>query len=287
MFSGVSFRSLMQGCVGDGPGTYFWIEPWLCNTPLKDCFPIFRLESDKLCLVRDRIVRPVLNPNAKWDWMHAPNSNDEIAEWLALNVKLRDVVLSEKKDKWIWLGEDDGEFSVGSIKRLFDKGRDFSSRFVWDWCKWVPLKCNLFAWRAEMERIPTKVELRKRNIPILDDFYPMCESDRESATHLLTACSFSSEVWTKISRWCKVPNLVAFSVRDILEFHKFCGLKGRAMLAFKGIAIISCWQIWKARNERVFSDKSKKVEDVVSAIKSIGFLWFKNRSNYKDVTWDE
>ncbi|KAM0009097.1 putative RNA-directed DNA polymerase [Helianthus debilis subsp. tardiflorus] len=284
--AGDRLRDLMKGSVGNRSGISFWLDPWLCNIPLKECFPnLFRLEKNKKCVVRERIVRPVLNPEARWDWKQMPNSNIELAEWMDLNVKLWEVSLSAEKDKWSWMGDSSGVFSVGSVKRLFDRNKDFSSRYVWDWCKWVPLKCNLFAWRTELDRLPTKVELIKRNISLPDDVCPLCGSDRETSLHLFTACQFSALVWMKISRWCRVPDLVAFSVRDILEFHEFCGLNGWRLLAFKGIMIIACWQLWKARNNQVFANKATTVEEVVSSVKSIGFLWFKYRSKCKDVTW--
>ncbi|KAJ0788215.1 putative RNA-directed DNA polymerase [Helianthus annuus] len=288
LLSGDSFKNVMRGRVGNGSDTLFWLDPWLCNVPLKECFPnLFRLEKNKECVVRSRIVRSISNPEAKWDWIQPPDSNIELAEWMDLNSKLRDIVLSDGFDKWVWLGDDNGEFSVGSVKRMLDKNRDFSSRYVWEWSSWVPLKCNLFAWRAEMERIPTKVELRKRNVALEDDFCPMCGSDLESASHIFTACIFVTKVWSMITRWCKVPELVAFTVRDILESHNFCGLKGRMLDAFKGIALITCWQIWKARNERIFSNIVRKEEDIVSSVIAIGFLWFRNRSKFKDVTWSD
>ncbi|KAJ0834140.1 putative reverse transcriptase zinc-binding domain-containing protein [Helianthus annuus] len=281
-------RNFMRGKVGDGSGLSFWLDPWLDSKALKDVYPnLFRLEKKKRCSVRDRFVRPFQNPEARWEWMKPPDSNVELAEWLDLNLKIREITLSDQRDRWMWLGDETGVFSVGSVKRLFDSNNDFSSRFVWEWVKWVPLKCNLFAWRAELERLPTKVELRNRNIPLQDDICPLCNSERESALHLFTSCQFVSIVWMKIFRWCKVPDMFAFSVRDILEFHRFCGLNGWPLVAFKGIVIITCWQVWKTRNDLVFSNVSRKIEEVVSAIKSIGFLWFKNRSKFKEVSWIE
>ncbi|MFS8003872.1 putative reverse transcriptase domain, fatty acid desaturase domain, acyl-CoA desaturase [Helianthus anomalus] len=261
--AGVGLRDLMKGTVGNGSSIAFWLDPWLCDIPLKECFPnLFRLEKDKKCAVRDRIVRPVSNPRACWNWKQLPNSNIELAEWMDLNIKLREVSLSVEKDKWSWLGDSSGVFSVGSVKRLLDRDKDFSSRYVWDWCKWVPLKCNLFAWRAELDRLPSKVELIKRNISLPDDVCPLCGTDQETTLHLFTACQFSMEVWMKITRWCKVPDLVAFSVRDILEFPDFCGLNGWRLLAVKGILIITCWLIWKARNDHVFGNKASSVQEV-------------------------
>ncbi|XP_022003938.1 uncharacterized protein LOC110901415 [Helianthus annuus] len=110
-----------------------------------------------------------------------------------------------------------------------------------------------------MERLPTRVELCKCNIPVPDVGCPMCESGDESAVHLFTACSFATSVWLKVSTWCKVPFLVAFSFKDVLSAHRFCGLQGKCLLAYQGIVIITCWMIWKARNDVVFNAKIPKV----------------------------
>ncbi|XP_022014135.1 uncharacterized protein LOC110913621 [Helianthus annuus] len=137
-----------------------------------------------------------------------------------------------------------------------------------------------------MERLPTRLELTKRNIQVADISCPLCASGDETAAHLFTACCFAAEVWAKVSRWCKVPYLVAFSFKDIIQAHLHCGLKGKEQLMYQGIVIITCWLIWKARNELVFSGKPPKAEDVFCSIKSVSYLWFKYRSKCIDISWD-
>ncbi|MFS8033190.1 putative reverse transcriptase zinc-binding domain-containing protein [Helianthus anomalus] len=78
-----------------------------------------------------------------------------------------------------------------------------------------------------MERLPTRVELLKRNIQVGDVACPLCESEDETATHLFIACGFAAAIWAKISLWCKVPYLVAFSFKDVVNDHCFCGLEGK------------------------------------------------------------
>ncbi|XP_076920623.1 uncharacterized protein LOC143581819 [Bidens hawaiensis] len=87
------------------------------------------------------------------------------------------------------------------------------------WSKWVPNKCNIHAWRAEMDRIPTRRALIRRNIRVNDIVCPLCDSGEETADNLLTGCGAVSVVWDHISRWCKVPPIFGFSVRDLLELH--------------------------------------------------------------------
>ncbi|KAL9996097.1 hypothetical protein Hdeb2414_s0741g00941721 [Helianthus debilis subsp. tardiflorus] len=93
-------------------------------------------------------------------------------------------------------------------------------------------------------------------------------------------------LWQHISIWCKVPSIFTFTVRDLLELHNGVGLNGNARVAFQGIIIVGCWCIWRARNEVRFSNKSIRVEEVISNVKALGFLWFKSRFKCIDLSWD-
>lgn len=47
---------------------------------------------------------------------------------------------------------------------------------------------------------------------------------------------------------------------------------------FRGITMVTCWVIWKERNEMVFQNSTPKVVEVVSRVKSMSFLWFNSRA---------
>ncbi|MFS7972209.1 putative reverse transcriptase zinc-binding domain-containing protein [Helianthus anomalus] len=284
----LSLSSFMRGDLGNGRELLFWLDPWLLPNPLKDEMPsLFRLEAQKCCTVKDRLVLPVSNPNGKWEWRTVPNSNVEIAEWSRLCSLLQSIDLSDRADRWSWLGVGSNGFSIGAVKRLFELNSDYSSRFVWDWCKWLPKKCNLFAWRAEQDRIPTREALKRRDIYIEDDICPQCKLEVESVDHLFTSCGVSSVIWQKIQAWCKTSNLYVFSFQDILEVHKWVGLDGQRKEAFHGIAILTCWSIWKARNNLVFSGKPFRITEVFSEIRSLGYVLYKNRSKDRGISWED
>ncbi|PWA43337.1 reverse transcriptase zinc-binding domain-containing protein [Artemisia annua] len=163
---------------------------------------------------------------------------------------------------------------------------DFSNISVFEWCKWIPKKCNIFGWRAEMGRIPTACALRYRNIPIVDVECMLCGDAEETVDHLFTGCIIVSRVWQHISSWCKVQNFFAFSFKDLLEVHNFVGLSGRAKDIFYGIIIIGCWCIWRARNHQMFQGKMARSVDIIGEIKVLGFLWAKNRAKVPSLNWD-
>ncbi|XP_076940478.1 uncharacterized protein LOC143609668 [Bidens hawaiensis] len=100
------------------------------------------------------------------------------------------------------------------------------------------------------------------------------EVEGESVDHITTGCGVAAVVWEHISRWCKVPPIYGFSVRDFLELHKSIKLGDLEKDAFHGIIVIAYWSIWKARNNKVFKGIEIKVEDIIIDIKSLGFLWF-------------
>ena len=71
-----------------------------------------------------------------------------------------DVIIDEKDDRWCWNHGSNVEFSIRDVRKWL-KGADVlddDSRFTW--CKWIPNKCNIFMWRANMDRIPTLHALR-------------------------------------------------------------------------------------------------------------------------------
>ncbi|KAJ0578995.1 putative reverse transcriptase zinc-binding domain-containing protein [Helianthus annuus] len=100
---------------------------------------------------------------------------------------------------------------------------DNSKRYVYNWCKWIPQKCNIFAWRSELNRIPTGMALRNRNIPIVDVSCPFCNSGDETVDHLFTACVVASTVWQAVTvaknSWC--PGVHPPPPMFRLEVYKF------------------------------------------------------------------
>ncbi|KAJ0547822.1 hypothetical protein HanIR_Chr08g0376521 [Helianthus annuus] len=95
-----SLSCFMRGDLGNGRELMFWLHPWLLPTPLKDELPsLFHLEAKKFCKVKDRMVRPVSNPNGKWEWRSVPNSSSELAEWSKLCALLQSVDLVDRADR--------------------------------------------------------------------------------------------------------------------------------------------------------------------------------------------
>ena len=84
------------------------------------------------------------------------------------------------------------------------------------WVGWTPLKCKIMVWRADLNRLPTRVELVKRGIQLDNDLCPLCDVDQETSTHLFTGCLFTSEIWSRVGVWCRLSLVFAFDISDLL-----------------------------------------------------------------------
>ncbi|XP_022028126.1 uncharacterized protein LOC110929273 [Helianthus annuus] len=219
----------------------------------------------------------------KWDWRRAPESSVAVNERMELERLLRDIVVVDKEDTWEWNDSRNIEFSVSAAKKWL-RGSTRCERFQFQWSKWVPSKCNIFMWRAFLDRLPTKVALMRRRIFVENIMCVWCHSKEESIEHLLTGCHISAAVWSGISRWCRVPEVYAFGVKDLVDLHEYYGGSDTKKLLLHGLIIIVCWRLWRARNETVFSSKDAKVGDIIADVKSFGFLWYKHR--FKQVVMD-
>ncbi|KAJ0948203.1 hypothetical protein HanRHA438_Chr01g0024521 [Helianthus annuus] len=76
-----------------------------------------------------------------------------------------------------------------------------------------------------------------------------------------------------------------FDTKDTMELHKYYERSKIKKQVMQGIAILTCWTIWKARNEMVFSNKRRNVAEIVADIKTLGFLWFRSRCKTVSIDW--
>ncbi|KAJ0539157.1 putative reverse transcriptase zinc-binding domain-containing protein [Helianthus annuus] len=208
-------------------------------------------------------------------------------EWLECEAFIHSVSISEAKDEWEWLGEESGEFSVKSVKRLLNHNEDYSRNQVIDWCRWLPLKCNIFAWRATLNRLPTKAGLMRRNITVEEENCACCGETVETVDHIFTGCYTATVVWHFVSSWCNLPPIFAFSFKDLMVIHKELQISKEKAEVVHGIIIIAAWSIWNLRNDKVFSRKEGNSGDIIESIKSYSFLWFKYRKKCIDLDWKE
>nr|GEV66720.1 RNA-directed DNA polymerase, eukaryota, reverse transcriptase zinc-binding domain protein [Tanacetum cinerariifolium] len=209
---GADWFSFMQKRLGDGVDTCFWKDTWNGELPFKLTYPrIYALEFDK-----------------------------NLAK---LEDQLEDVKLVNKRDRWAWSLNGSGEFSVASIRRLFDDIRlpDVSSQTRW--IKAVPIKVNILTWKVRLNGLLSCVNISRRGIDIISILCPICERDVES---------ISLKIRRKMSGYCgfqalgSIVNIKRCWKEFVMVFggtYGFFETNGclvRIVLLWRGCLIMSC-----------------------------------------------
>ncbi|KAJ0896378.1 putative reverse transcriptase zinc-binding domain-containing protein [Helianthus annuus] len=264
----------------------FWLDRWAASEPLKILFPeLFRLESEKRCRVADRFNQIGGDQLYMWNWKVDISDSGLSNSIVQLESLLNKFQIVGGCDKWKLASDSAGMLSVKAVKKLLRADSLRISGYKMEWCKWIPPKINIHAWRTELDSIATGEALRKRNIQVADSLCRSCGSDEETVDHFFIGCFVATNVWNGISTWCSIPNIFAFSIKDLLEFHSNIPGSVKKKIAVQGIIRIACWSIWRARNNLVFSNKPVRIDGITSETKASSFLWWSNRSKYKGMEW--
>ncbi|KAJ0834256.1 putative reverse transcriptase zinc-binding domain-containing protein [Helianthus annuus] len=237
------------------------------------------------CVIADRIVYSENHLEFSWSWSSPSLSNRDRSDLGVLENQIKEVHLSDQADKRKCSGNIDGSFSTAAIRRLLVEDKGVACDYIMGWVSWVSVKGGIFFWRALLNRIPTRSALVNRNIFIPDSSCCFCGDYEESTDHIFTGCSTATRVWNQFCDWARLPTLFAFGFKDVAKFHLNCNLNKEEKAVVKGLIMIGCWCIWKARNEKIFSNALGRVEDIMGDIKSLGFLWLRNRSKHKSILW--
>ncbi|KAJ0550752.1 putative reverse transcriptase zinc-binding domain-containing protein [Helianthus annuus] len=287
-FKGKPFSSFITAKVGNGLTVNFWSDLWVGTTILKHRWPnLYKLERNKNCSVAERMLCGNKGTRFRPTWKKSLVTVEEMSELQDVQFLLSNVSLTGSKDKWFWGDEAKESFSVASVKLLLREDSEVRRDHFMRWESWVPNKVNIFVWRAEMDRIPTKVALIRRRINVQDGSCSLCDNGEEDVMHLFTGCGFAFGVWDSVGRWCNISPILAFDFKDLLGIHdQVSGCKW-AKKVIRGVVMITCWVLWKTWNAKVFQGTCPKVVEAVALVKSWSFLWLKNRSKFSGLVWKD
>lgn len=130
-----------------------------------------------------------------------------------------------KEDKWIWLADDDGSYSVKSTYHVL-QGRELEEddpAFKTLWQGKEPSNVIAYGWKVLWGRIQTKTSLNGRGIsPAATSLNCVfCQAEEETLEHLLLVCPFSFQIWMKTYRWLGI--LTALPANCRLHFMRHGG----------------------------------------------------------------
>ncbi|GJR77635.1 RNA-directed DNA polymerase, eukaryota [Tanacetum coccineum] len=281
---GIDLLSLVKKKVGNGEATSFWNDVWLGDFPLKQTYPrLYFLELDKHVSVASKLRANSLISSFR----RSPRSGIEEEQLLLLISNTSSVILPNISDRWSWLLDPSGDFSVKSTREFIDDSMLPKTDVPTRWVKSIPIKINIFAWRVSLDKLPTRLNLSLRGLDIPSIICPLCSIAVESTSHLLFSCQLARQLMIKVVHWWELEYQDFHSYEDWLLWFKNLRVSKRLKDVFEGVCYISWWVIWKFRNQVLFGINFPRLDLLFDDIVRLSFYWCSSRcsSNFDWNTW--
>ncbi|GJR77142.1 RNA-directed DNA polymerase, eukaryota [Tanacetum coccineum] len=247
---GIDLLSLVKKKVGNGEATSFWNDVWL--------------------VLFGGLLEVVLK---KSNFFSYPNTSS--------------VILPNISDRWSWLLDPSGDFSVKLTREFIDDSMLPKTDVPTRWVKSIPIKINIFAWRVSLDKLPTRLNLSLRGLDIPSIICPLCSIAVESTSHLLFSCQLARQLMIKVVHWWELEYQDFHSYEDWLLWFKNLRVSKRLKDVFEGVCYISWWVIWKFRNQVLFGINFPRLDLLFDDIVRLSFHWCSSRcsSNFDWNTW--
>lgn len=179
----------------------------------------------------------------------------------------------QKKDDWVWKYSNDGLYLVRSAYMLLHSLNNPGSASVTGpyvfkhiWKCTAPCKVLSFSWLLLWDRLPTRQNLRKRNV-IADpqgSLCVCCSLEEESSNHLFFNCSLSSRLWYSLPQ----------DAVSHFKAHRGLVRKKKARKVWQVFCYAVVWSIWLMRNNFIFNNVSPDCLEILHMIKTRSWVWF-------------
>ncbi|GJW97082.1 RNA-directed DNA polymerase, eukaryota [Tanacetum coccineum] len=256
--------------IGNGVHTCFWKDFWIGDTRLQGMFPrLYALESYKDISVADKIRAPLYT-----SFRRDVRGGAEASQLAHLSALLATVTLSQSEDRWTCDLNGEGVFRVKDVRNLLDEHFLPNAGVPTRWIKYVPIKVNIFAWKVFLDRLPTRLNLAKRNVVTESLSCPLCDSVSEDTSHLLFRCNVARDVTDLICRWWNL------GVQDFLSYTDWLEWFHSVRLGFYDIMLLGLKQ-----QIRIFVGRDLEVLlDLFLKYKGLRFLSIMGIDDWHEVT---
>ncbi|KAJ9555388.1 hypothetical protein OSB04_010002 [Centaurea solstitialis] len=184
----------------------------------------------------------------------------------AVNIDIRSLLIRNSTighpgshSAWTWSLNPSGDFSVCSLRNLIDDTILINTIGLQTrWLISVPSKVNIMVRRLMLNRLASKSNLVKRNIPVSNSYCIFCGFGLESEDHLFLSCPLASLLWKEFMKWWNLNLTAPSSISDMMDWGTRNGFKGKQLQAFNTVLLTFCWIIWDYRNNKIFNKQSVK-----------------------------
>ena len=156
---------------------------------------------------------------------------------------IESVGLSDQPDSVSWALTNSGKFSVKSLYRKLCQGST-QPVIAGLWKARMPLKIKLFIWQLYRDRLPTSLNVAKRNGPATGPC-ALC-GEPEDANHAFFRCPLARFAWSAV----RTAAGVLWDPRSAPElFNLLAGIKGSAFWVMWSCVGALLWALWLTRNK--------------------------------------
>jgi hypothetical protein len=271
----ILFANCTRITLGNGSKTNFWGSNWLHEQRPKDIAPLLFAKSRK----KTRSVASALHDNT---WMRDLNHRSGFtAEHRTQFVTLWSLIETtalhpDREDMIVWTRTSHGLYTASSAYRSQFTDCPATPDLASIWKVWAPPKCKFFAWLILQDRVWTCDRLARRGWDH-SPTCPLCRRTMETAHHLLVDCRYTRRLWTEVAHWLGLPELHPTtwppSSSPLGWWTVTPPRHNISQKAFRSLALLISWELWKERNSRVFNRAESPITTLVFKIKEEFSLW--------------
>eukprot|EP00268_Persea_americana_P031555 TRINITY_DN3077_c0_g1_i1.p1 TRINITY_DN3077_c0_g1~~TRINITY_DN3077_c0_g1_i1.p1 ORF type:complete len:146 (+),score=15.04 TRINITY_DN3077_c0_g1_i1:2680-3117(+) len=111
--------------------------------------------------------------------------------------------------------------------------------------------------------------------------------DEETVHHLFIHCNFARNVWMILFARFGISWVMPWSVEDLFQQWNFKCQFARGRILWKFLLYAFLWKVWLERNNRIFKNNSRTVEDIVEIIVRTVSEWATTKDAFQGVFLDD
>ncbi|CAN1126818.1 Putative ribonuclease H protein At1g65750 [Linum perenne] len=236
--------TMLQGsraAIRNGKETMFWTTRWV-DSGVK----LIDAALDPTNVDLEMSVADLVTSEGSWDFSKLQTILP--AEAIDMIAGMSTPAPERGEDQWVWGMDSKGQFTIKSAYNLLRSNQSSSDRWssVWFWRG--PNKVRFFLWLAFQEKLLTNAQRLRRNLSS-DASCSHCLNPNEDVLHIIRDCPAARDVWSLIGGF-DINSANWQEQRQTWLTHYLSMPNG---LLFG----LVCWCLWKARNDRVFSDSAE------------------------------
>lgn len=186
------------------------------------------------------------------------------------------------QDSWRWRDSPGGYYttkdSCNALRAALgpnqmEERREKCFKLIWN--KIEPLKVIAHAWRVLWDRLPTKSNLRRRNIigPNESSRCVLCDEAEESGRHIFFECKVSHEIWMRCYKWLGISTVLhSRSFSNLFAHIRIFRVKKDTNLSM-AIWLCVVWLIWKGMNALILEGAVFSIDKTVEELKARLWSW--------------